>query len=310
MQHYKWHSQQTSTRFKYAYICSIVRSRSFCQFCRFSSRKEGKLSSHNENRRRVVHPQNENDQGRWRSRKERSILQYERHTSQKKMFGQFPEQASEKGSLKGGSKVDFPVRNDLENQEKHTTGEEEGEQVFQDPLNCRPYRHGILPSSPCRKPTTELRIMLTRRRVPTRKEPSEWSMPIPRSIPLFLSTRNTILRAILTGRRRPTWRTRAGLQTPGFPQSDGFALTSVRLSAPSLDPMPSSQLWNRHGCGQALPGRCRDRCQATANRSMTKGIRLTRILNAIPEDKKKPSSSIEFLQCPPKKTQASCGIHP
>ena len=59
-----------------------------------------------------------------------------------KMFGQFPEQAGKKGRLKGGCEVDPLIRDDFVNQKKHAIGEEKREQVFQDPLNRRSYRHG------------------------------------------------------------------------------------------------------------------------------------------------------------------------
>jgi len=61
-----------------------------------------------------------------------------------KMFGHFPEHASKKGRLKGGFEVDPLIRYDSVNQKKHAKGEEKREQVFQDPLNRRPYRHGNL----------------------------------------------------------------------------------------------------------------------------------------------------------------------
>ena len=59
-----------------------------------------------------------------------------------KMFGQFPEQAGKKGCLKGGFDVNPLVRYDFVNQREHAKGEEEREQVFQDPLNRRPYGDG------------------------------------------------------------------------------------------------------------------------------------------------------------------------
>ena len=61
-----------------------------------------------------------------------------------KMFGQFPEQARKEGRLKGICEVDFFIRDDSVDQNKHAIGEKKGEQVFQDPLNRRSYRHGNL----------------------------------------------------------------------------------------------------------------------------------------------------------------------
>jgi len=58
-----------------------------------------------------------------------------------KMFGQFPEQARKEGRLKGGCEMDPLMRDDFVNQNKYARGEEKREQVFQDPLNRRPYRH-------------------------------------------------------------------------------------------------------------------------------------------------------------------------
>jgi len=59
-----------------------------------------------------------------------------------KMFGQFPEQASKKSRLKGGCEVDPLIRDDFVNQKKHAIGEDKGKQIFYDPLNRWPYRHG------------------------------------------------------------------------------------------------------------------------------------------------------------------------
>src|SRR4030043_162641 len=59
-----------------------------------------------------------------------------------KMFGQFPEQARKKSRLKGGFEVNPLIRDDFVNQEKHAIGQEKREQIFQDPLNRRSYRHG------------------------------------------------------------------------------------------------------------------------------------------------------------------------
>ena len=61
-----------------------------------------------------------------------------------KMFGQFPEQARKEGRLKGGCEVDLLTGYDPVNQNKHAIGEKKREQVFQDPLKRRPYRHGNL----------------------------------------------------------------------------------------------------------------------------------------------------------------------
>src|SRR4030042_652803 len=61
-----------------------------------------------------------------------------------KMFGQFPEQARKEGRLKGRCEVDLLTRYDSVNQNKHAIGEKKREQVFQDPLNRRPYRRGNL----------------------------------------------------------------------------------------------------------------------------------------------------------------------
>ena len=58
-----------------------------------------------------------------------------------KMFGQFPEQARKEGRLKGGCEMDPLIRDDFVNQNKRAIGEEKREQVFQDPLNRRSYRH-------------------------------------------------------------------------------------------------------------------------------------------------------------------------
>src|SRR4030042_3304808 len=60
----------------------------------------------------------------------------------KKMFGQFPEQASKKSRLKGGFEVDSLIRNDFVNQKKHAINEDKREQIFYNPMNRRPYRHG------------------------------------------------------------------------------------------------------------------------------------------------------------------------
>ena len=46
-----------------------------------------------------------------------------------KMFGQFPEQASKEGRLKGGFDVDSLIRYDFVNQNKHAIGEEKREQI-------------------------------------------------------------------------------------------------------------------------------------------------------------------------------------
>ena len=51
---------------------------------------------------------------------------------------------SKQGRLKGGFEVDPLIRDDFVNQKKHAIGEEKREQVFQDPLNRRSYRHGNL----------------------------------------------------------------------------------------------------------------------------------------------------------------------
>jgi len=61
-----------------------------------------------------------------------------------KMFGQFPEQAGKDGRLKSGFEVNLLIGDDFVNQKKHADGEEKREQVFQNPLNCRPYCHGNL----------------------------------------------------------------------------------------------------------------------------------------------------------------------
>jgi hypothetical protein len=53
-----------------------------------------------------------------------------------KVFGRFKEQGCKESCLKGGFGVDLFIGDDYENQTKHAVGEEEGEQVFQDPLNC------------------------------------------------------------------------------------------------------------------------------------------------------------------------------
>jgi hypothetical protein len=47
-----------------------------------------------------------------------------------KMFGQFPEQASKEGRLKGGFEVDPLIRDDFVNHKKHAKGEKKGEQIF------------------------------------------------------------------------------------------------------------------------------------------------------------------------------------
>jgi len=59
-----------------------------------------------------------------------------------KMFGQFPEKAHKEGRLKGDCEVDLLLWYDSVNQNKHAIADKEREQVFQDPLNRRPYRHG------------------------------------------------------------------------------------------------------------------------------------------------------------------------
>jgi hypothetical protein len=47
-----------------------------------------------------------------------------------KIFGQFPEQASKEGRLKGGYEVDLLIRDDFVNRKRHEIGEEKREQVF------------------------------------------------------------------------------------------------------------------------------------------------------------------------------------
>jgi hypothetical protein len=56
-----------------------------------------------------------------------------------KMFGQFPEQAGKEGCLKGGFEVNLLIGDDYVNQKKHADGKKKWEQVFQYPLNRRPY---------------------------------------------------------------------------------------------------------------------------------------------------------------------------
>ncbi|MGD0663526.1 MAG: hypothetical protein ABSD38_36265 [Syntrophorhabdales bacterium] len=47
-----------------------------------------------------------------------------------KAFGQFPEQGSKEGLLKGGREKDLLVRDNSVNQKEHAAGEEKREQVF------------------------------------------------------------------------------------------------------------------------------------------------------------------------------------
>jgi hypothetical protein len=49
------------------------------------------------------------------------------------MFGQFPEKAGEKGSLQSGFEMYHLIGNNFVNQQKHTIGENEREQIFQHP---------------------------------------------------------------------------------------------------------------------------------------------------------------------------------
>jgi hypothetical protein len=53
------------------------------------------------------------------------------------MLGRFPEEAGEKGRLKGCLETNFLIRDDLVNQKTHPISEEEGNEVFQDESNNR-----------------------------------------------------------------------------------------------------------------------------------------------------------------------------
>jgi hypothetical protein len=48
------------------------------------------------------------------------------------MFGQFPEQATKEGRLKGGCEVDPLVRDNFVNQEKHANRKKKWDEVFKD----------------------------------------------------------------------------------------------------------------------------------------------------------------------------------
>ena len=98
---------------------------------------KGDLPSQEEDDGGIVNPEKENDQGAQRAVDHRKPSQA-KNVPPEQLLGRFPEEAGEKGRLKGSLEMNFLVGNDLVDQKTHPKSEEEGNEVFQDESNDRP----------------------------------------------------------------------------------------------------------------------------------------------------------------------------